>query len=380
MDSENYNDFEYWKNTVLTSNDLIDDDIEENVNDDADDEKKTIINFLYYENKFNSRKHKDDGSEEDNYLNDKFSSNYPKSFSFVSIDCNFNKSLNQVDDGHEDTLFQEPATNNLINSSSSLITTTTTPTITTIASLTSNNSNIITSTRFLHLNNTSNAIPTPFSSNKKSNCVNINEDLLNNESPSMIQPTVGSNSIYASPQPNMLTPTIKLENLITLTPVVSTTAHTNGSIVNETPTISGGGGGIMGSGVVSRLKNWIGIRKNTPTTTSTTSTATNSTTTTTPSIISSNNNDLSSEASSSSSFKLTKLFLQQTSVDPSSIEHLGQSTSSATSSSTNISNKTPSELYFLTNNLDSIIEKKLKRPTSVPNSIDYNNAQEFQGI
>jgi hypothetical protein len=312
-DHDDYNDFEYWKS--LPSSFIINDDEEEEEeegDEEDEDDEKNIIDFLYYKNKFKLNKEIIINDFDDNYFNnnDKMSLNSPNSLSYVSIDCNFDKEQYEGDRINSNNQMN----NNLII--------TTTPTI---------SNNIITSTRFLHLNNTL------LTSNKKSNNVNNDDLLLNKESPQ---------------SQNLVIPTtIKLENLITLTP--ATTQLPNS--ITETPTNSD-------SGVVSRIKNWIGIRKNTPkTTTQATS------------------NDLSSEASSSSSsFKLTKLFLQQTSVDPSNIENLQNS--SSTSLSTNISNKTPSELYYLTNNnLDSIIDKKLKRPSNVPNTIDYNNAQEFQG-
>ena len=327
-DSDAFNDFEYWKMPSDTNNGDNDLTLDETAANKRQKSGGDIIDFLYYENKFN-KQFNNINNEDENENNIIKLLNSP-TLSYVSIDVSFNNKQ------HEDFLLENR--NCLLQ--------TATPTNSnpgTTPTMTSNNSNIITSTRFLHLNNTTNST---FS--KKINSLAANDDLI-----------CDFDNVLSPPQQPTIMGTIKLDSLISLTPLVQPISNSTAESVNNN----------NGGGVVSRIKNWMGIRKivNNPTTPVTVA-----------STAQTNDYDISSEASSStSSFKLNKLFLHQPSSDSTTTDNQ----SSATSSTTNITNKTPSELLLLNNNLDIFnnIEKKLKRPTNIPNNIEYNNDQVFQG-
>jgi hypothetical protein len=331
----NYNDFQYWKTPPLI-NILDDDDNDPNLNDIILKEK--FIDYLYYENKFNKKIIINDDYEE-NYFNNL---NLLNDNLFLKLDSQ-TLSYSNIDNVN----FKQP--DQIISQ------TTTTPLM--------NNNNVITSTRFLHLTNS------PF--NKKNNNVanivqNLDSCAQNNDD---LNCAFIADDLFVSQQ--------------------STTPSTDTTPIATTANSSGGG-------VVSRIKSWIGIRKNSNSgkLENTTPVAVPTQVTTSPRPVLNQNEmmvDLASTSSStsvatssSSSFKLTKLFLQQTSVDSTN-----DVSASATTSSTNFSLKTPSELlYLMNNNVESYnytnsvinnIDKKLKRPTNVPSNIEYNTAQVFQG-
>lgn len=275
------------------------------------------------------------------------------------------------------------------------------------------NNNIITTTRFLHLSNSSNISSS--SNSKKFNSVNsinsgganINstnsesDEVNNNNNNEFLVPTTPTTTACVSQ-------TIKLDNLITLTPTIMSSLNSDTNA----------------NSVVSRIKNWIGMRKSRMSETSNSSlsptastnaidsikcdanankislpdairiTTPNTTTTTT---VFTKDTDLTSSSTSpiQSASKATKL---DDTVKPVASDLLNtplSATSSTSSSSSSV--KMPSQLLLLltataynpppnitnttslSSSLSSISDKRLKRPIQVPNNIEYHNSQIFQG-